>query len=295
MSLRADRPFKKKIIQCQAADVVAEARAAESIGISFQYPLALAVGRFRSFAIRLKWVNPLKEFAAFDGKLYAASTRRVYLSAVKRALKIAGIADDDCESHGDLLAILLEAQKKQKLPRSLKIGPFLAFLDSRIPKDPNNIPDYEPIRRWVIDRISEETKCTAKASIFVRRDLAILACLCIAPEKDSPRRWPKSALVVTRQGGVFCVTLWDKVVKKESLALALLYWDNWRKRLDRPEQSRFFRKSWAYSPLLFPNSKGEAMTKHVTRNALLRLTVQGEGRVPLTTSDIRRAFLQVGE
>ena len=43
MSLRADRPFKKKIIQCEAADVVAKARAAESIGISFQNPLALAM------------------------------------------------------------------------------------------------------------------------------------------------------------------------------------------------------------------------------------------------------------
>jgi hypothetical protein len=50
MSLRADRPIKKKIIQCEAADVVAEARAAESIGISFQNPVALAMGRF-SYAI----------------------------------------------------------------------------------------------------------------------------------------------------------------------------------------------------------------------------------------------------
>lgn len=36
MPLRADRPFKRKIIQSEAADVVAKARAAESIGISFQ-------------------------------------------------------------------------------------------------------------------------------------------------------------------------------------------------------------------------------------------------------------------
>ena len=45
--LRADRPFKKKIIPCEAMDVVAKARAMESIGISFQNPLALAMGRFR--------------------------------------------------------------------------------------------------------------------------------------------------------------------------------------------------------------------------------------------------------
>lgn len=239
-------------------------------------------------------MNLFKEFAAFEGKLYAASTRRVYLCAVKTALKISGIAPDDCRSAEEVRAVLLEVQAKQKLPRSLKIGPFLEFLDSRLPKNPSDRPDYEPIRRWVVDRIGEETKYAVKASMYVRRDLAILAGLCAAPEMGSPRRWPKSALVVTRQGGVFRVTLWDKAVQRSSLALALLYWDTWRKRLDRPEQSRIFRKAWAYSPLLFPNSKGEALTKHSTRNALLRLTVQGEGRVRLTPGDIRRAFLQEG-
>jgi hypothetical protein len=237
-------------------------------------------------------VNSFEEFAAFEGKLYAASTRRVYLCAVKTALKISGIAPDDCGSAKEVRSALLDAQANQKLPRSLKIGPFLAFLDSCLPKDPNDIVDYEPIRRWVVDRIGEETKYAGKASIYVRRDLAILAGLCAAPEKGSPRRWPKSALVVTRQGGAFRVTLWNKAVQRPSLALALVYWDTWRKRMDRPEQSRFFRKAWAYSPLLFPNSKGEALTKHSTRNALLRLRIQGEGRVRLTPSEIRRAFLQ---
>jgi hypothetical protein len=237
-------------------------------------------------------VNAFKEFAAFEGKLYAASTRRVYLCAVKTALKISGLAPDDCGSVEEVRSVLLEARANQKLPRSLKIGPFLDFLDSRLPKTPGDLPDYEPIRRWVVDRIAEETRYAGKASIYVRRDLAILAGLCAAPEKGSPRRWPKSALVVTKQGGVFQVTLWNKTVRRSSLALALLYWDTWRKRLDRPEQSRLFRKAWAYSPLLFPNSNGDALTKHSTRNALRRLTVRGEGRVRLTPSEIRRAFLQ---
>jgi len=247
-----------------------------------------------NFRAKAGFVNLFEEFAAFEGKGYAVSTRRVYLCAVKTALKISGIAPDDCGSAREVRAVLLEAQAKQKLPRSLKIGPFLKFLDSLLPKNADDIPDYEPIRRWVVDRIGEETEHTGKASIYVRRDLAILAGLCAAPEKGSPRRWPKSTLVVTSQGGVFRVTLWDKEVQTPSLALALLYWDKWRKRLDRPEQSRFFRKSWAYSPLLFPNSKGEALTKHSTRNALLRLKVPGEGRVRLTPGDIRRAFLQEG-
>ena len=32
-------------------------------------------------------MNPIKEFAAFEGKSYAESTRRVYRSAIKKALK----------------------------------------------------------------------------------------------------------------------------------------------------------------------------------------------------------------
>ena len=98
-------------------------------------------------------MNAFKEFAAFEGKLYAASTRRVYLCAVKTALKISGIAPDDCGSVEEVRSVLLEAQTNQKLPRSLKIGPFLEFLNSRLPKTPGDLPDYEPIRRWVVDRI----------------------------------------------------------------------------------------------------------------------------------------------
>jgi hypothetical protein len=79
-------------------------------------------------------MNPFKEFAAFEGKLYAASTRRVYLSAVKKALKIAGKTPDDCGSYEELLALLRETQAKQKLPKALKIGPFVSFLDSKIPE-----------------------------------------------------------------------------------------------------------------------------------------------------------------
>ena len=39
------------------------------------------------------------------------------------------------------------------------------------------------IRTWVIDRTEEETRLTRKASHVIRRDLAMLACLCQAPEK----------------------------------------------------------------------------------------------------------------
>jgi len=39
-------------------------------------------------------MNPFKEFADFEGKAYAATTKRVYLSAARNALKIVGQTPD---------------------------------------------------------------------------------------------------------------------------------------------------------------------------------------------------------
>jgi hypothetical protein len=240
------------------------------------------------------WMNPITEFTVFEGKEYAPSTRRVYVSAAKKALKIAGKGPEDSGSYEELLALLRENLATKKIPKALKIAPFLSFLDSRIPKDPDDITDFAPIRTWVTDRVAEETRAARNASHFIRRDLAMLVGLCLAPGKGSPRHWPKSALVVKRQkAGGFEVKLWDRTVENQGFALTLLYWHTWRERLDRPEQSRIHRKAWAYSDLLFPNSKGEALTKYAMRNALSRLSVRGEGRVRLTPGMIRRAFLQV--
>jgi hypothetical protein len=193
-------------------------------------------------AIKPLWMNPVKEFAAFEGKTYAASTRRVYRSAVKKALKIVGKAPDECESYEELLALFQENWAQKRFPKGLRLAPFLRFLESKLPKKPEDIPDYGPIRAWVIDRIEKETKSAREALHFIRRDLAMLACLCIAPEKGSSRTWAKTALAVTRTGGGFEVKLWDKPVETPGLALTLLYWHSWRERLDRPEQSRLHRK-----------------------------------------------------
>src|ERR1700730_5565729 len=206
---------------------------------------------------------------------------------------INGKPPEDCGSYEELLALLRDNLAKKKMPNALRIAPFLGFLESKMPKIAEEIPDYEPVRAWVIDRIEKETKATRKALHFIRRDLAMLACLCVAPEKGSPRSWPKGALVIARKGGGFEVKLWDKPVDTPGLALALLYWHTWRERLDRPEQSRLHRKAWAYSDLLFPNSKGEALGKQAIHDALSRLSVQSEGQVRLTPELIRQAFLQL--
>ena len=171
-------------------------------------------------------MNPIEEFAAFEGKVSAATTRRVYLSAAKKAFKIIGKTPGNCGSYEELLASLRENVAQKRLPKALRIASL--FLDSKIPKKHENIPDYGRVRAWVIDRIEKETKATRKALHFIRRDLAMLACLCVAPEKGSPRSWPKGALAVARKAGGFGVKLWDKPVEAPGLALALLYWHTWR-------------------------------------------------------------------
>jgi len=216
-------------------------------------------------------MNPFKEFAAFEGKVYAATTKRVYLSSAKKALKILEKPPENCGSYEDLLALLRANVAQNKLPKALRIAPFLNFLESKMPKSTVEITDLGPVRSWVMDRIEEETKATRKALHFIRRDLAMLACLCVAPEKGSPRSWPKGALAAARKAGGFEVKLWDKPVDTPGLALALLYWHTWRERLDRPEQSRLHRKAWAYSDLLFPNSRGEVLKKQAMHDALSRL------------------------
>src|SRR5260370_26955996 len=237
-------------------------------------------------------MNQIDDFAAFEGKGYAATTKRVYLSAARNALKIVGQTPETCGSYEELLALLQENLPPKNLPKELRIAPFLRFLDSKIPKKPENIPDYGPIRAWVIEQIEKETRETRKALHFIRRDLAMLACLCEAPEQGSPRRWPKGALAIARKGGGFEVKLWDKPVDTPGLALALLYWHTWRERLDRPEQSRLHRKAFGHRDLLLPNPQGEVLGRQAIHDALSRLKVQSEGGVRLTPELIRLAFLK---
>src|SRR5260370_5690166 len=122
-------------------------------------------------------MNPINDFAAFEGKIYAATTRRVYLSAAKKAVRIVGKTPEDCESYEELLALLGQNLAEKKLPKAVRITPFLRFLDSKIPKTRPDIPDYGPIRAWVIERIENETRTTREPLHFIRRDLAMLpAC-----------------------------------------------------------------------------------------------------------------------
>ena len=67
-------------------------------------------------------MNPVKEFADFEGKTYAPSTRRAYWSAVKKALSIAGKPLDECESYEEPPGAISGEFRPQKVPESATIG-----------------------------------------------------------------------------------------------------------------------------------------------------------------------------
>jgi hypothetical protein len=242
-------------------------------------------------------MNPVREFAVFYASGFAEPTRRIYIGACRRALFIVGRRREDCHSYEELLALLTERKRQDKLPKGLRIGPFLRFLQSKVPHtrlgEGFSDARSEAIRSWVFERIGEETR-SVRPSIFVRRDLAMLAALCAAPEKGWPRSWPKSALTVVSGTSAPELRLWGRPLAHDTLALPLHYWMSWRDRLDRPDQSRLYRKSWAYSDLLFPNAKGEVLQKQALHNALARLSVPGEGPVRVTPVEVRAAFLRGG-
>ena len=222
-------------------------------------------------------VNLVRDFAAFKGKEYASSSRRVYVAAAKKALKFLGDTARQCTSGDDLLALLAERRAMGEIPPTLRLTPFLEFVQSGTAGAIK--VDLGPIRAWIIASVHKDTKTPTQTSYLIRRDLAMVSGLCLAPEKKSPRHWPRSALAVTKLGsGRFRISLWDQEVAQEGLGLPLLYWHFWRERLARPEQSRLQRKEkWAFSDLLFPNSQGRELQRQVLHDALSRMQARHRG------------------
>ncbi len=240
-------------------------------------------------------VNLLREFSEFKDKRGSASSRRVYVSAAKKALKTLGEPARQCQSCEELLVLLTEKKEEGVIPRSLRLNPFLVFVRSKTGTNAHDDADLEVIRRWIVTSVLQETKAVGGVSYLIRRDLAMLAGLCLAPEKGSPRFWSRGVLAVTKlRGGGFKVTLWEWEVGNQGLALPLLYWHFWRERLARPDQARLHRKeSWAFSDLLFPGSDGNALQSQVVRNTLKRINARNKGPANVTPALIQRAFLQI--
>jgi hypothetical protein len=147
------------------------------------------------------------------------------------------------------------------------------------------------LQNWVIQTVAKQMHSVKNPSITTRRDTALIAAICAAPAKGTPRKWPKNCLKITENE----VLLWDASIEESCFALPLRFWHAWRERLARPDQRRLYRKSlqWSESRLLFPGPNGTPLGRAALHNALRRLNAVGERSNigPITPEKIRAAFL----
>ena len=216
------------------------------------------------------------------------STRRVYVAGARAAIRAARLELWQCPSATELLASL----GKSSTEKRVRISPFLDFLGSGEPKELLSDEDSAALQNWVIQRLAKQMRSEKNPSITTRRDLGLIAALCAAPGRGTPRKWPENCLKITENE----VLLWDASIEEPCFALPLRFWHSWRERLARPDQRRLYRKSlqWSQSQLLFPGPNGAPLGRAALHNALRRLNAVGERSSigPITPEKIRAAFLR---
>lgn len=219
------------------------------------------------------------------------STLRVYVAGAKAAMESVMANVSQWESSGQLLVLIRQARPD----KGVRVAPFLRFLQGGGGvADNRSIPaaDVRGIQYLVVQRLAKRMREVKNPSIAYRRDMALIAALCVAPHRGNLRKWPRSCVKITG-GDVF---VWDKKIEEPTFALALRFWHTWRDRLTRPDQRRLYRKvtKWSNSGLLFPGPRGEPLSRAALHNALRRLLRgAGEGSLarPITPNTIRSAFL----
>ena len=165
-------------------------------------------------------------------RTYRPSTRRIYVAGARTAIRCAHLELWQCPSTGELLASLGKSPTEKKA----RISPFLNFLGDGELEELVSDEDSAALQNWVIQRLAKETRSVKNPS--TRRDLGLIAALCAAPARGTPRKWPENCLKI----------------EEPCFALPLRFWHAWRERLARPEQRRLYRKSlqWSQSGLLLP-------------------------------------------
>jgi hypothetical protein len=215
------------------------------------------------------------------------STKRVYVAGARAAIRAASLELWHSPSAADLLASI----GKSPTEKRARISPFLDFLGGEGPKNPLSDQDSAALQNWVIQRLAKQMRSGKNPSIATRRDTALIAALCVAPAKGTPRKWPENCLKVEGRE----VLLWDAAIEEPCFAISLRFWYAWRERLARPDQRRLYRKSlqWSQSRLLFPGPSGDPLGRAALHNALRRLNLAGEPSSigPITPERIRVAFL----
>jgi hypothetical protein len=128
-------------------------------------------------------------------------------------------------------------------------------------------------------------------SITSRRDTALIAAICAAPARCTPRKWPENCLKITENE----VLLWDAPIEEPCFAISLRFWRAWRERW--PGQTNggstenlsngANHSSFSPGPTVLPWAEA------ALHNALRRLNAVGERSSigPITPEKIRAAFL----
>lgn len=145
-----------------------------------------------------------------------ASTLRVYLAGARTAINAVKADVSQCTSHAELLALIREAQPEKRA----RIAPFLRFLErsgwgTKNPSVP--LEDMRGIQYWVVQALAKRLRKEKNPSIASRRDMALLASLCVAPAKGNPRNWPRNCLKIDGD----TVILWDKPVEEPAFQAGL--------------------------------------------------------------------------
>jgi hypothetical protein len=228
----------------------------------------------------------VKDFEQSLGNL-RPSTKRVYVAGARAAIRAASLELWQSSSTTDQLASI----GKSPTEKRARISPFLDFLGGGGSKQSVSDEEIAALQNWVIQRLAKQMRSIKNPSITSRRDTALIAAICAAPARGTPRKWPQNCLKVMENE----VLLWDAPIEEPCFAISLRFWRAWRERLTRPDQRRLYRKSlqWSQSRLLFPGPNGAPLGRAALHNALRRLKAVGERSSigPITPEKIRAAFL----
>jgi len=107
---------------------------------------------------------------------------------------------------------LLASIGKSSIEKRARISPFLDFLGDEGSKQSISDEEVAALQNWVIQTITKQMHSVKNPSITRRRDTALIAAICAAPAKGTPRKWPKNCLRITENE----VLLWEAAIEAGS-------------------------------------------------------------------------------
>jgi hypothetical protein len=113
---------------------------------------------------------------------------------------------------------ILASIGKSPIEKRARISPLLDFLDGGRSKESVSDEERAALQNWVIQTIAKQIHFVKNPSITSRRDTALIAAICAAPAKGTPRNWPRYCLKIEGRE----VLLWDASIDEPCFAISLL-------------------------------------------------------------------------